>query len=146
MRLTANQEIPLPSLSFAGQPPHGPEMTSISPLRRLLSRLGTALLVLLAGCANLQPVEPAAPDRYVDAITQASDSRWHFVRFRFNRNAQGAVDSYLDAMIADQVVAALIDDFADQLSVWRFHRRWPKMTRATSSVSCSWRRLMWLGA
>ena len=114
------------SLSSAGQPPHGPETASFSPLRRLLACFASASLVLLSGCANLQPAEPTVPDKHVDAITQASDSRWHFVRFRFNRNAQGAVDSYLDVMIADQVVAALIDDFSGQLSVWRFHRRWPE--------------------
>lgn len=96
-------------------------------LRRWLVGVWVVLTVLLhTGCANLPPAETASADDHVAAPARNDASRWHYVRFRFNRNAQGEVDSYLDAMIADQVLAAQIDAFADRLDVWRFHRRWPR--------------------
>jgi len=60
------------------------------------------------------------------AGTDAGQPRWWYLRFRLQRNAAGEVDSYLDALLADQVLAPVIGQHEALIELWRFHRRWPR--------------------
>ena len=95
------------------------------------SRLRSAILLIvvsafLVACQTLKPVK-------TDVVKQAiaptdADARWWYLRFRFTRDSDGEVKSYLDPLIADQIMAPLLADSDDALPLWRFHRRWPEDT------------------
>ncbi len=83
------------------------------------------LLLALAGCATI-PEQSSA--RQVVATGQPGDAelpRWWYVRFRLRRGDAGEVDSFLDPLIADQVLAPVIARNETDITLWRFHRRWP---------------------
>ncbi len=51
--------------------------------------------------------------------------RWTAIRFRLARQKGEAVNSYLDALIADRILAPTLVREQRHLKLWRFHRRWP---------------------
>lgn len=83
------------------------------------------LLVALGACAT-NPA-PSLPDAVVTAAGSDEPElpRWWYMRFRLARAPDDEVDSYLDALIADQIVAPVISQHQAELELWRFHRRWP---------------------
>jgi hypothetical protein len=83
------------------------------------------LLVVLGACTT-NPA-PSSPDRVVIAagLEEPELPRWWYMRFRLARAADEGVDSYLDALIADQILAPVIAQHQAELELWRFHRRWP---------------------
>jgi len=95
----------------------------------MLHRAGRAvlfgiLLVALGACAT-NPA-PSLPDALVTAAGSDEPElpRWWYLRFRMARAADDEVDSYLDALIADQVLTPVIAQHRTELELWRFHRRW----------------------
>lgn len=87
--------------------------------------LFAVLLFSVSACSTVP-----APPRTSEAIaaTVAEDveqPRWWYVRFRLARAADGEVNSYLDALIADQIVSKAISRHIAEIELWRFHRRWP---------------------
>jgi len=86
------------------------------------------LFLLLGGCATqpqpqrAEPQQPVAAVRSVDSVAPG----WWYLRFRLQRGADGTVDSFLDALIADQVLADVIARHGADIDLWRFHRRWPR--------------------
>jgi hypothetical protein len=94
---------------------------------RLLLRTALAglLTALLGACAT--PPSPVDPVQLDPSSSQDSEgSSWWYVRFRLARNADDDVDSFLDPLIADQLLSPAIAQYASQLALWRFHRRWPE--------------------
>jgi hypothetical protein len=101
--------------------------------RRALQRIVPALLVLLLlGCATTQdlaeseapPPEPST--RSAERVTnQADDARWYYLRFQFHRDAEGEAMSFLDLLVANEIVAPVLERERDGIRLWRFHRRWP---------------------
>lgn len=87
--------------------------------------LGAAMLACLYACQTA----PSMVQRPVPASPPASEgqdqARWTYLRFRLAREGNGEVDSYLDALIADQILSEAIAGEADEILLWRFHRRWP---------------------
>ena len=77
-------------------------------------------LALLAGCA-VQPRPDPAPGP--DAAEQGP--RWWYARFLIAPGPQGEVRSHLDLLLADLLLGPLLREGAEDLALWRFHRRWP---------------------
>lgn len=82
------------------------------------------LLAVLAGCAG-GPAQVGPTDTLAGAPTPGTQPGWWYVRFRLARPADNGVDSYLDALVADQVVSPALERYRTQIPLWRFHRRWP---------------------
>lgn len=92
------------------------------------STLSAICLSILVACTSIQPKQPPveqpgtrAPEASADQKTQ-----WWYLRFRLAREDDGEVNSYLDTLIAEQLLAPIIERYRSDLTLWRFHRRWPK--------------------
>ncbi len=87
--------------------------------------LGAAMLACLYACQSA----PAMVEQTIHTPPPVSKTQglahWTYLRFRLARDGSGEVDSYLDALIADQILAGAIAREADEILLWRFHRRWP---------------------
>jgi hypothetical protein len=87
--------------------------------------LGTAMLACLYACQSA----PSRVEQTIRAPSPMSETqgqaRWTYLRFRLARDRTGEVDSYLDALIADQILSGAIAREANEILLWRFHRRWP---------------------
>ena len=109
------------------QIPRVPRQPCPVGLRWTIRRLAWGVLVLgvLSGCSTLQTAGgPAVPVAAGAAATTVQPSRWWYLRFRFDGPRNGEVDSYLDALVADQVLSAAIAQYQPDIGLWRFHRRW----------------------
>lgn len=92
--------------------------------RRLLRLcLPLALLQLLAACGTLAPLPPSGTSPQTGA---PAENRWHFVRFQLAPDGAGAVQRHLDGLIADRVIAPQLSAHRALITLWRFHRRWPR--------------------
>lgn len=83
------------------------------------------LLSTLAACTT-SPVN--GPGEAATSLPEQGDTgpaEWRYARFRLQRTPDDDVNSYLDGLIADRILEPLIVRYADELSLWRFHRRWP---------------------
>lgn len=83
---------------------------------------------MLWGCAS-SPLEDRQAQS-VDArvsVPEASVNRpyWSYLRFRFARDGQGEAQSFLDPLVADQVLSPPLEAYRTNIRLWRFHRRWP---------------------
>jgi hypothetical protein len=73
-------------------------------------------LLILCGCATLpRDVDPTAPAK--------EDVRWWAVRFRFEWDTNAVPDWYFDLLLAHRVIAPILEDQDESISLWRFHRR-----------------------
>ena len=91
---------------------------------RLLSicMAGILALFVLAGCGAHAPVKtPAAGSQITKIDGQAIN--WWYVRFRLVWPDEEEPDWSLDALIAHQIVAPVLEQYDDQIQLWRFHRR-----------------------
>jgi hypothetical protein len=94
-----------------------------SRLLRWLTVLGLALV--FAGCASQQAkVSESADPSPVDTDANGAP-QWHYLQFRFARPSPELTDRYLDLLVASEVLAPLLVEYRDRLTLWRFHRRWP---------------------
>ncbi|MCP5306441.1 MAG: hypothetical protein H6953_13445 [Chromatiaceae bacterium] len=85
----------------------------------------TLLAVILGGCTTVPSPkgDPVALERLATPVVV--QPRWNYLRFRFNTAADGEVDSYLDILVADRILAPIVAQHASTIPLWRFHRRWP---------------------
>lgn len=81
---------------------------------------------LFAGCASVDSQAPTAPRSAVDAAGLTDESRWWHVRFRFHRDGLATTNSYLDGLMAVELMAPLLEQREREMALWRFHRRWPE--------------------
>ncbi len=86
--------------------------------------LALVLLVVLGACAMPGPPAASGASAAVEA-GGAAQPRWWYLRFRFARADGGEVDSFLDGLVADRLLSAVIERHEPRLELWRFHRRWP---------------------
>lgn len=98
--------------------------------RRLRSACCLVVLLTLAACAGRSierpakaPAEPMVTD--AKAASPETAPQWWRLRFRLARGADGEVESYLDLEIADRVLGPLLRPVPPDVTLWRFHRRWP---------------------
>ena len=79
-----------------------------------------------AGCASIPGEPPTSPE---DALVMPSsgsiggDQRWWRVRFRIAWPDDSEPSWHVDALLADQVLAPLLDELSPRFALWRFHRR-----------------------
>ena len=94
--------------------------------RRLLALCAASIWLILTGCASVSVVDDSVVGRPAEAGPPNDSLSWNYVRFRLAPEDDGTVNSYLDLMLADQVLAPVIDRYGADIPLWRFHRRWPK--------------------
>lgn len=83
-------------------------------------------LLLLGGCATHQAKPPPMETHGEPAVVEVDVPRWHYLRFLFARNDDNEVDRYLDLLVANEIIAPVLEANRQDLTLWRFHRRWPK--------------------
>lgn len=86
-------------------------------------------VALLWSCASAPPERhsAASPDTRSSVPGEGlATPYWSYVRFRFARDADDKVQSFLDPLVADQVLSEVIVKYRPDIRLWRFHRRWPR--------------------
>lgn len=81
---------------------------------------------LLAGCASYESQPQPASRTGLDISELGGEARWWHVRFRFERAGPNATNSYLDGLLAVEVIAPLLEAREREMDLWRVHRRWPE--------------------
>jgi hypothetical protein len=92
-------------------------------LLRWLAVLGLALV--FGGCASQQAKVGKSADLGPVDIDANGAPQWHYLQFRFDRPSPEETNRYLDLLVANEVLAPLLVEYRDRLTLWRFHRRWP---------------------
>ena len=87
---------------------------------RILLFTGVLLTTACTSTPHKAPIEP-------NVSAQDLDAAWHYLRFRIARDGD-EIDSYIDGLIAHQLLAGVIDEYESDITLWRFHRRWPNDT------------------
>ena len=85
--------------------------------------------ISISGCTSLSStkIESSGSAPAIEKPTQSADQAyWWHIRFQLRRDAEGETQSFIDALIADQVISPILNRFKKQISLWRFHRRWPR--------------------
>ena len=77
--------------------------------------------LILAGCASATAPPVITLPR--PATAPLSDGSWWYARFRMAWPAHAEPAWHMDLLIADQVVKPSLDRHAQDIAVWRFHRR-----------------------
>ncbi len=105
------------------KPPRWPRNSTAQ--RPFFWRASVLLIALLVGaCAVQAPVKPHGVA--LDTVEAGEPQpQWWYLRFRLAREDEREVNSYLDMLIADRILAPLIVAERDEIALWRFHRRWP---------------------
>lgn len=85
-----------------------------------------ALLMVFGACATISKPPPAGEGVLPEVSAESGSPVWWYVRFRLARAAGDDVSSYLDTLIADQILASVIAQYGEDLALWRFHRRWAR--------------------
>jgi hypothetical protein len=86
--------------------------------------LGLNVLVLLAvvGCASVGPSVPPGPTAVKDGAG-SSRNGWWYARFAVNWPPDKEPSWYVDSLLAHRVVSPVLDQFGNEIVLWRFHRR-----------------------
>ena len=85
-------------------------------------RIPLVLLMVMtaAACAAVSPL----PSPGIAGLpADASDCQWHFARFRISWPEDTEPRWYVDALLAQEVVAPVLDRHGGDIALWRFHRR-----------------------
>lgn len=79
--------------------------------------------LILTACSWQAPLVQETDSRHsrIDDLP-----RWHIWRFRFSRADDGATQTHLDGLLADQLLFDAVLEHADEVRLWRFHRRWAR--------------------
>lgn len=87
-------------------------------------------MIAIDGCSSLAPpkLETAVESAPLDeTLTQTENQAyWWYIRFRFYRDTEGETQSFLDLLIADQLMSPILKRYKNQIILWRFHRRWAR--------------------
>lgn len=80
------------------------------------------LMMVIAGCAMTRPAEsPGTIEPPPQDI--ATSEGWWFAWFRMQWPMEEAVNWHWDLIIAHKIVAPVLEQYQDQIRLWRFHRR-----------------------
>ena len=79
-------------------------------------------VMVMAGCAMTRPGELAGTIASPPEEIASSDG-WWFARFRMQWPVGEAVNWHWDLLIAHRIVASVLEQYQDQIRLWRFHRR-----------------------
>ena len=106
--------------------PMGKTDGSTSRRRRVGVVIMAALLLVTLGACSTSPVNgPGEAAKSLPELGNSAPAEWRYARFRLQPAPDGEVNSYLDGLIADRILEPLIVRYADEVPLWRFHRRWP---------------------
>ena len=86
-------------------------------------------MVAISGCTSLPPDRsdaPAPAPAAEPSTRSAEQTYWWYIRFQLHRDADDETQSFIDPLIADQLIAPILLRFEDRLPLWRFHRRWAR--------------------
>lgn len=90
--------------------------------RPFLQTLGAVVIALIfAGCASLPTPPASAAPR--PAPAPSADSSWWYARFRMDWPEGADPAWHTDLLIAHLVVKPVLDRHAQDIALWRFHRR-----------------------
>lgn len=86
-----------------------------------LPLLVSALYFLLVGCSST----PAKiqPPLVIPTAGENSESGWWYARFRMHWPKQTGPAWQRDVQLAHRVVLPVLNQYRDQIDIWRFHRR-----------------------
>lgn len=79
-----------------------------------------SILLLLTACTTPPAVTITEPDPSPPAI---DEDYWWYVRFRLPWPEGEDPAWHKDVLLADRIVAPVLDEFRDSISLWRVHRR-----------------------
>lgn len=96
---------------------HRPSSEWAAEIRLVVTIL---VLVLISACTPRPAVKSGVPD---PVPAEAEEAGWWFVHFRHRWPEGAAPDWYRDALIADQVVAPVLEAHHADIDLWRIHRR-----------------------
>ena len=86
-----------------------------------------AIFSMLSACTRVVVVDTpmdALPGSTL-ASPQADEDWWH-IDFIMQWDREGPPDTFLDALIADQICAPALASVGGSIRLWRFHRRFPR--------------------
>lgn len=91
---------------------------------RLRSKIFWLILsiVLLSACTvSRQPVTP--PMRTIPVVEDANEIGWYRISFEITWPKDQEPSWYMDALLADRIVAPVLEQYREKIHSWRFHRR-----------------------
>lgn len=84
-------------------------------------------VISLGGCSSLAPTKlgTTVSSSTNETLRQTTEQTyWWHIRFRLHRDADGEAQTFIDPLLADQLISPVLHRFADKIPLWRFHRRW----------------------
>ena len=88
----------------------------------LLLAVAFFILMIMSGCAATGPAKSKAEIAPPPAEV-ASSTGWWYARFRVHWPAEEPTEWHWDLLIADKIVAPVLEQYNNQIPLWRFHRR-----------------------
>lgn len=89
--------------------------------RFLACGIASCLLILLAGCAPGFRVCPPGAAPHLEA--ERLGGGWWYASFKIRWPEGEEYSMHIDLMIAHKVAAPVLDEFKNEIHLWRFHRR-----------------------
>lgn len=86
---------------------------------------GLMLVLVLTACSSPLIIQfpPAPAISSKTAIDEAEGANWWRLRFRMQWGKGEALRFYVDPLIAHQLILPLLNEFDEDIGLWRFHRR-----------------------
>lgn len=102
------------------------QMLNPFSVRRAGLPLSCIMVLLLLGCVSPEARRAPGSQQGADSSARIDGLHWWHVRFRFSRLSPDQTNSYLDGLVAVEVMAPVLDQIEAEIAFWRFHRRWPE--------------------
>ena len=86
--------------------------------------LSAILLVLATGCTTAGRPRPAStPPAATVGRLQTDALGWWYARFRIQWPEDAEPRWHMDVLLATEILAPIIEEYRDEMALWRFHRR-----------------------
>ena len=77
----------------------------------------------MVGCAQISS-QPATADSLLQPLSAKADGKsWWYYRVKVNRPKQTPPNWAMGALLAGEVFSPVLDDYRQDIDLWRFHRR-----------------------
>lgn len=97
-------------------------MEASRTLRAQLILMSILLLLVSTGCATVSPPKTDSVASVTDAV-KPEPMGWWFARFKIDWPPDTQPQWFVDALIAGEIIAPVIEQNRDRIALWRFHRR-----------------------
>ncbi|MCU0574491.1 MAG: hypothetical protein MUC41_16070 [Syntrophobacteraceae bacterium] len=81
------------------------------------------LVVLASGCTTVGQPRPDPPPVAVAGSLQTEAMGWWYARFRIQWPENAEPRWHMDVLLATELLAPIIEEYRDEVALWRFHRR-----------------------